>query len=79
MRTWWRPLCQSSAVHTPPGSQLWCGEGLVVLARPFLGDEGVAGAGDVAGIGGWGDLGGMGDSQPRGGCGLNWRLVSTNT
>ena len=51
MRTWLRPLCQSSAVHTPPGSQLWCGEVLVVLARPFLGDEGVAGAGDVAGIG----------------------------
>ena len=46
-----RPLCQSSAVHTPPGSQLWCGEGLMVLAQPCLGDEGVAGAGDVAGIG----------------------------
>ena len=42
MRTWW-----SSAVHTPPGSQLWCGKGLVVLARPCLGDEGVAGAGDL--------------------------------
>ena len=50
-----------------------------MLARPFLGDEGIAGAGDVAGIGGWGDLGRMGDSQPRGGCRLNWRLVSTNT
>ena len=51
VRTWWRPLCQSSAVHTPPGSQLWCGEGLMDLAQPCLGDEGVAGAGDVAGIG----------------------------
>ena len=79
MRTWWRPLCQSSAVHTPLGAQLWCGKGLMVVARPCLGDEGVAGAGEVAGVGGCGDLGRAGDSQPRGGCRLNWRLVSTNT
>ena len=67
VRTWWKPSSQSSAVHTPPGSQLWCGKGLVVLARPCLGDEGIPGAEVWRGLGNGENWAGRGQSTM-------WRL-----